>query len=215
MNGPLIFILKLIIGKNTPALVRRIVTWIGAALVALAATHAAGPLDPSLGAASSLGDISAENLTLGQVVQVVTGLLMIYASRLMSFLRARRLDLVASWVGPLIGRSIPQLLGAGLTAVSGWLAVLGINSEDPASLPVATIIGAIVSWALAAALSAWEDERRNPHTSSPAHGLAAFAAVPSREDLKMAKEAEAKAKARRELAELAAKSERLKSFLGD
>jgi len=168
-------LLKVLIGKNSASLIRRIVTWIGAILVGVAIKVGGHPdAEPIPGVTlPGAGDLSGD-MSVGDMLTAIIGVLLIWVSRFMSFLRARNLDWVAEWVGPLIGRSVPQLLGAGLAVVSGILGYVGyqdMEGTDLGTMPVTTLVGAVVAWMASAALSAFEDGTRNQVETSPPKGL--------------------------------------------
>lgn len=165
------------IGKNLPSFARAIATFVGTVLLSTVVFDPGGvALDPALGeAADNLAVPSAaqiqDGVTFGEALSVVGGILLIWVSRFTSFLRAKNLPRVAKYVGPLIGRSIPSLIRAALTAVSAGLAYLtaspAARPEDLADQPLTLGIGAALSFLMARVLSATEDAKRNPIVSRP------------------------------------------------
>lgn len=167
-------LIKLLVGKNAQNLIRRIITFIGGYLLSGAVSLSAVGIDPALGELPELGDLGS-NPTVGQIFQLMAGFLLVYVSRLMSWMRARKYDALAEWIGPLIGRSLPQLIGAGFGVISGGLARIGFDGQIGADTPLAVVVGAVVTWAIAAGLSAFEDGRRNLVGTSPPKHFPAFA----------------------------------------
>lgn len=167
-------LIKFVVGKNLPHLARVACTFIGSALLATAVfSPEAAPLDAGVGEVIEQVPVpSAEGvrdgLTVGETVASVVGLLALWASRLMSWLRARNYDWAARIAGPLIGRSLPSFFRFLLVAAAGLLARLTaqpeLAPEALANMPLATALGAIGAVLLANWSSATEDAERNPVT---------------------------------------------------
>lgn len=165
-------ILVFVVGKNLPHLVRLIMTWLGAFILAGPVFDSGGiPLDPALADAAIAAGVPAaaqvqDGLTVGEVFSVVSGMLLIWGSRLMSLVRASRVDWLAGIIGPLIGRSLPSLLRAALVAVSGFLVrytgegAFGVDSLSGAN--VGAVVLAVLSVLFANWFSHVEDGNRNP-----------------------------------------------------
>jgi len=165
-------IIAFFVGKNVPSLARALVTMLGTLLLASGLFDPAGvPLDPAL--ADAAGQVEAvtpdqvkDGLTVGETVQVVMGILLLWASRLNSFLRAKNLDGVAKALGWLIGRSVPSLIRAGLTSCSALLAYLtatpDVAPDVIANHPLSSIAAAVLTFGLGRVMSAIEDGKRNP-----------------------------------------------------
>lgn len=168
---------KFVIGKNLPSFARSIATFIGTLLLSTVVFDPGGvALDPSLGDAADVIAVPSaaqiqDGATFGETLSVLGGILLIWGSRFVSFLRAKNLDRVAGYVGPFIGRSIPSLLRAALTALSAGLAYLtaspAARPEDLVNQPITLGIGAVLSFILARVMSATEDAKRNPVSKAP------------------------------------------------
>lgn len=165
-------LLKLLVGKNLPHLARVACTALGAWLLtgALFSPETVA-LDPSLGAAvEAIGAPSVaqveDGLNVGELVAAIGGALLIWVSRLLSWLRAKNYDWLANIIGPLIGRSLPSLLRAGMTSLAVVLARFavepGVAPEALADKPLASVLGAVAIVLFNNFLSATEDAKRNP-----------------------------------------------------
>lgn len=165
-------IIKAVIGKNLPHVARVLMTALGAFILAGPMFTGDVPaLDSTLGdAAEQVGVPSAEQvkdgLTNGEIAGWFSGILLMWASRAISYARAKKLDWLANLIGPLIGRSLPSLIRAGLVAVAGALARFTAQPElAPDALadqPAANVIGAVLLVLLSNVFSATEDAKRNP-----------------------------------------------------
>ncbi len=178
-------LIKFIIGKNTASLARAAATFVGSLLLASALFNGEGvALDPSIGGDAAVQanapDAAAvkDGLTLGELASGTAGLILIWGSRFVSWLRARNLGWAARGVGFLIGRSVPSLIRAMLTAFAGGLAYLtGNPAEAPevvAEHPVASVFAAMISFGMARWMSATEDAERNPVNGSGATYLRSY-----------------------------------------
>lgn len=165
-------VIALIVGKNLPHLARLIATWLGSLLLLTPLFSSnAHPLDPSLvDVAGSIHAPSAaavqDGLTMGEISATIAGLLAIWASRLISWFRAKNLDWLGSKIGFLIGRSLPSLGRAILVGISALLARSGIQPDAApdalSKMPLANLIGAVLAVLIANLMSATEDAKRNP-----------------------------------------------------
>ena len=164
-------LLKLIIGKNLPHVARVLVTALGAFILTGQMFTGDPALDPTVGdAVEQIGVPSAEQvkdgLTIGEIVSWVSGILLMWASRAISYARAKKLDWLANLIGPLIGRSLPSFGRAALVAIAGALARFTAQPELApevlADQPAANVIGAVLLVLLSNVFSATEDAKRNP-----------------------------------------------------
>ena len=164
-------ILNLIVGKNLSRIPRVVLTALGTYLLTLPIFDPAGaPLaDPGLAApASEIGSVTAEQvqdgLTLREIVQIIGGMLMIWLSRAVSFFRAK-FPTLAPAVGVFVGRSIPSLIRAVLTATGVFLArFLGSDMapEAIADMPLVELGGLILPILIGNVCSALQDGKANP-----------------------------------------------------
>lgn len=149
-------VLKLIrplIGKNVASLARAAATFIGTGLVSIGALEAAQ---------------TADGVQVGELFQILSGLALVSASRVTSWLRAKEgisssvIAPMAEAMGPIIGRSIHSFVRAALTAVAGWLASAGLveAGTDAASLgnmDIEHILGAVFFFLIARIYSYLQD----------------------------------------------------------
>jgi hypothetical protein len=172
MKGKLAFkIIQYVVGKNSAHIARKLQTFIGGLL--LSSALFTGVIDPDI--AGNLdgynpltpGEIS-DGLTGGELIRAVLGFILIWASRIMSFLRARNLDWAAEWAGLLIGRSIHSLGRALFVVYASMLAYLGINEDPEGAISLERILAAAIAFAMAGIYSSLQDEKDNPKDTSPA-----------------------------------------------
>lgn len=165
-------LLKLVVGKNIPHIARVVVTFVGGLLLA---TPLFSPdtvaLDPGVGSAiTEIGAPSAaevkDGLNVGELIGAGLGLVAIWVSAFVSYLRAKNYDWLANLIGPLIGRSLPSLGRRVLVILAALLARASAQPEMApealANLPVATALGSVLLVAFANLWSATEDAKRNP-----------------------------------------------------
>lgn len=139
----LLKLLKPLIGKNLPSLARSLVTALGGALVG----H--GLLAP---------ENVQDGIQAGEIAQIVTGALLVWASRLTNWLRAKQLggrsmDAVGEKLGALFGRSIHSLVRSAMSASAGLLASWGFieagtTGDQLGGMDLVPIISAVLLWAM-------------------------------------------------------------------
>lgn len=167
------FLYKIFIGKNLPHLGRVAATFLGSLMLFFPVFAPAGvPLDPVFTEAAEIADVPTQaevedGLTIGEFVWIILGSLMVWATRFLSWWRARwNPDFLARYLGPVIGRSITSLFRATLVGISAlltrFLAEPAAAPEVLADRPLATVFSAIGAVLLANWLSATEDGKRNP-----------------------------------------------------
>jgi len=168
------FALKILVGKNIPHLARLAMTALGSLILTSSLfSPETVALDPALGEAATQIQVPSEaevkdGLTGGELAGVALGLLLVWASRLLSFARAQNLDWLAKIAGPFIGRSVPSLFRAILIAIGAagaWF------TKEPAAAPeviadhpLSTLLASVMSVLFANFLSSTEDAKRNPVT---------------------------------------------------
>lgn len=163
---------KTVVGKNLPHLGRVCATFIGALILAgplySAKTEA---LDDSLADGATQIQVPdptevAQEPTVGTGVQALVGILLIWGSRVVSWLRAKNLPTLARWSGWLIGRSLPSVGRSLLVVFAGILARFTaqqeMSPEDLSSTPMAAVFTSILAVMAANLWSAIEDGKRNP-----------------------------------------------------
>lgn len=133
MNS-LFALLRPFIGKNVASLLRSWTTLAGSALLAGGLLTAAQ---------------TADGLQVGELSEVASGVLLIFAARLINYVRAkvlfgRSLSPLAEYIGPIMGRSIHSGIRALMTSVTGALIVIGAaapgaTDSDIANLDLAEI----------------------------------------------------------------------------
>lgn len=166
---------KLLIGKNLPHLSRRLATFVGGLLIASVlfvqnSVEFPTEFQPIPGESIALPSPSEaevrDGVSVGELLRVVIGVVMVFAARVTSFLRAKNLGVVANVLGPLIGRSLPSLFRAGLTLAASFLAFLtgmtGFDLGEIEGMQVTAFVGFIMSWLATSLLSMIEDGKRNP-----------------------------------------------------
>jgi hypothetical protein len=165
-------LIKFIVGKNAASLGRAIATFVGTLLLSTALFDPAGvPIDPAL--ADAAGQVPAvtvdqvkDGLDVQETLNIILGTLLLWASRLVSWLRAKNKDGLAKWLGWLIGRSVPSLMRFLLTGASALVAYLtanpGVAPEWIKEQPLSWVFVSLVTFALARFNSATEDAKRNP-----------------------------------------------------
>lgn len=165
-------LIQLVVGKNIPHLARVAITALGAWLLtgSLFSPDTVA-LDPSIGdAIVEVQAPSAEQVQTGLEVKEIFGIIggfgLIWLSRFLSYLRAKKLDWLANWIGPLIGRSLPSLLRAGMTiaaaAFARFTAQPDLAPEAFADMPLASALAAGLLIVANNIFSATEDAKRNP-----------------------------------------------------
>jgi len=174
-------LLKLIVGKNLPHLARVAITALGAWLLTGALfSPDTTALDPAIGdAIAEVHAPSAEQvrdgLDIGEIFGVVGGTFLIWLSGFLSYLRGRNYDWLANWLGPIIGRSLPSLLRAGMTVLAAafarFTAQPELAPEAFAQMPAATAIGAVLLVIANNVFSASEDAKRNPVLATPTYPI--------------------------------------------
>lgn len=150
-------VLKLIrplIGKNLPSLARSLATLAGSGLVTIGALEASQV---------------ADGVQVGELFQILSGLVLIGISRMSSWLRAKEgisssvLSPIVESIGPVVGRSVSSFIRAAMTAVAGWLAGAGLIEEgttgpELGNLDLETIITAALAFLLARVFSFIQDK---------------------------------------------------------
>lgn len=164
-------LLNLVVGKNISRITRVLLTGLGALLLSLPLFDPSGiALDASLGeTAEEIGGVPAEKIeagetTVGDFFTIVGGMLLLWSSRIISRFRAQNPQ-VAGWLGWIIGRSIPSLIRAGLTATGVFLARwLGTDAapEAVADLPLSQVLALALPILIGNIFSAIEDGKKNP-----------------------------------------------------
>jgi len=154
MNN-LLNLLRPLIGKNIASLLRSLVTLLGGFLVGLGLLTATQ---------------TADGIQVGEVVSVIGGALLMLASRLINWIRARTLfgrslSPAADVLGPLIGRSLHSLTRAILTALAGGLiaieaAPVGATSPQIEALDVVNVLSALVLWGIGRIYSYFQEKPR-------------------------------------------------------
>lgn len=163
-------IIRYVIGKNAAHIARKLQTFIGGLLVS--SSLFTGTIDAGL--AENLegynpltpGEIN-DGLTGGELIRVVLGFILIWASRIMSYLRARNLDWAAEWAGLIVGRSIHSLGRALFVVYASMLAWLGLNEDPNGAISLERIIAAAIAFGVAGIYSSLQDGKDNPVESSP------------------------------------------------
>lgn len=163
---------KTVVGKNLPHLGRLCATLVGAFILAGplydAKTEALDPAVQEGAEQIQVPDATtvAQDPTVGTGVQALLGVLLIWGSRVVSWLRAKNLPSLAKWCGWLIGRSLPSMgrsilvVGAGMLA--RFTAQQEMSPEDLAGTPLAAIFASVLAVMAANLWSAIEDGKRNP-----------------------------------------------------
>lgn len=183
MNALVLKLLKYFVGKNIPHLARKIQTFVGGILIGSVVLvpsavdptliEGAGP-DVVLPSAEEVASLDPGNLTFGETIRLIMGMIMIWASRIMSWLRSRNRDWIADWFGLFVGRSLDSLGRAALTGMAGVMAWLSAQNFDPADLenaPLSSLFVALLGWMLASWSSSTQDRSLNPVESSPERNL--------------------------------------------
>lgn len=161
-------ILGVLIGKNAAHFGRKLTTYIGGLLLA-SVVFQGGVIDPSLTvdpamALPTQADVE-DGLTVGEAIRLGFGMILIWTSRLMSFLRASNRDGLANILGALVGRNLQSLFRAALTVVASfltWIGVSGVDAPGLAGEPLFAILGAIISLLGTGASSFFLDSKANP-----------------------------------------------------
>jgi len=122
-------LLRPLIGKNIASLLRSLTTLIGATLVTTGYLTA---------------DQTADGLQVGELSQIASGILLVFASRLINYVRAkvlfgRSLSPLAEYVGPIMGRSIHSGIRAALTFVTGALITIGAAAPGATESDIANL----------------------------------------------------------------------------
>lgn len=172
-------ILKLLVGKNAPALGRALAQLLAGAILAsvLFAAGASPDLPPIAGddpalveayrdTAPSAAEIR-DGLDVSELVRILVAFLIVWVARLNSWLRARNLDWLAKAIGFLVGRSVPSLIRCLMDVAAGGLLYLGIARPDVAAMPLAGVGEALILFAASRLFSAIEDGNRNPVRALP------------------------------------------------
>lgn len=167
-------IVSYLIGKNLPHLARVLMTALGALLLTLPLFDGkAEAIDPSLIEAIEATDAPSraeveDGLTLSEVAGAILGFLLIWASRLVSWVRSINPQ-VGAWIGAFIGRSWPSL-GRALLTGAGVVTARWIGSDNPPEVIVNTPLDSLIGQGLALLVpiilgniwSKTEDGKRNP-----------------------------------------------------
>lgn len=160
-------LLQWVVGKNAAHIARKLQTFIGGFLLS-SALFEPGSIDSAINPDGYIplipGEIS-DGLTTGETVRAIIGFILIWGSRVISYLRARNLDWAAEWVGLLIGRSIHSLTRALMTVYASILAYLGIQGGE--SMDIEKLLTAAIVLVVNGIYSKWQDEQDNPVDSSP------------------------------------------------
>ena len=166
MNAIKTWIINAIVGKNAASWGRAVSTWIGGLLLASALfSSTPTPIDPSLGDAvvavnAPLADQVTDGLTVEEGFRAAAGILLILFSRMISWLRARKLDWLGNSLGFLAGRSADSAIRAAMTAASGLLTYIGYTGGLKGS--VGELATAAILFVVARLYSALQDSKANP-----------------------------------------------------
>lgn len=163
--------LNFLVGKNVSRIARVILTALGTFILTLPLFDPAGvALDPTLGdAADAVGGVSAETIqsgdfSLADLGTVLGGLVLIALSRIISWARAKN-STVTEWLAPIVGRSVPSLIRALLTAAGVFLARYTGSDMAPeaiAQMPLAEVLALALPILIGNVFSAIEDGKKNP-----------------------------------------------------
>jgi len=161
-------VLQWVVGKNSAHIARKIQTFIGGFLLS-SALFKPGSIDGAIELEGYTPLIPAEisdGLTTGETMRAIIGFILIWASRVISYLRARNLDWAAEWVGLLIGRSVHSLARALMTVYAAMLGYLGIQGDQ--GMDLEKLLTAAIVLVVNGIYSKWQDEQANPIEGSPA-----------------------------------------------
>lgn len=174
---------KLFVGKNAAALGRALAQLIAGAILASVLFHGGEvpDLSPVPGTDPAIADAYRETaptaeelrdgMTVEELARVAMAFLLVWAARFISYLRGRNLDWLASILGWIIGRSIPSLMRCLMDVAAGGLLYLGIAKPEAATMPLASVIAALILWIASRLSSALEDGVRNPVTRAVPVGV--------------------------------------------
>jgi len=167
------FIFKSFIGKNIPTGARAITTFLASSLLiapSVTKIFYDGEIEPELAEAHQSIQVTKDEvndgLTVGEVVRLIAGASIAWASAFISWSRARKLDWLGKNLGFLFGRSVDSLVRRLLTLISGGIAYLSSNPEMApeiiANHPVESVIASILTFASGRLISAFIDSGKNP-----------------------------------------------------
>lgn len=185
MNKLKEILLKSLVGKNAPHLGRRIATFLGGLLllapiysttpqpldpaIADVAVEDAGHVEPGAPGATVAEQIDLpsveevkDGLDTGEIIQAIGGVVLIWGSRAVSFLRARNVGRLANIFGFVIGRGVHSGMRAAMTLLSSWLTVRGFAPDSDGNFDLASLISAGIVWGATGLYSWWQDGRQNP-----------------------------------------------------
>jgi hypothetical protein len=165
------------VGKNKPHLARVVGTFVGGLLLMTPLFSPETPaIDPGVGVAiteihAPSADQVKDGLTVGELISAGLGLLMIWGSAFVSYLRAKNLDWLGNTLGPIFGRSLPSLGRRALVVAAAFFARVTAQPDlSPEAFSNMSVGGVLISLGLIAWAnwsSATEDAKRNPVESAP------------------------------------------------